>query len=253
VLRSGPMWDLSLIIPCYKAAPILERSLSPLQVYLKSRGLRAQILLVDDGSDDAGATAKIAAQSGCVYLANPINQGKGAAVKRGMLAAEGAVCLFTDADIPFGFSSIEQFYQTLRHGDCDMVIGDRSLKDSAYSSRLSYQRALASYVFRMVVGQAITAQFPDTQCGLKGFSLKAAQALFSHVETEGFAFDVEVLYLAKYANLKVRRLPVQLQNQGDSSVRLFTHAPQMLRELVRIRSRRLPTIQLDEEQKLIVG
>lgn len=236
------MLDLSIIIPSFKAAPILEQSLPPLLAHFHARGIKAEVLVVDDGSADAGRTKRAAELSGCVYLENPANQGKGAAVKRGMLAAKGAVCIFTDADIPFGYASIEQFYDHLRQGAWDMVIGDRSLRDSSYSSRLSPQRALASYLFRLTIGPSVSNSFPDTQCGLKGFSRPVAQALFSLIETQGFAFDVEVLYLAKHANLRVQRLPVQLQNQGASSVRIARHAPQMLRELARIRMRTLPTV-----------
>jgi dolichyl-phosphate beta-glucosyltransferase len=242
VIAFGPMFDLSLIIPSFKAAPILEQSLPPLLEYLQARGIRAEILVVDDGSADDGHTKRAVERSGCIYFANPCNQGKGAAVKRGMLAAKGAVCIFTDADIPFGYASIEQFYNHLRQGAWDMVIGDRSLRDSSYSSRLSPQRALASYLFRLTIGHSVSSSFPDTQCGLKGFSRPVAQALFSLIETQGFAFDVEVLYLAKHAQLRVQRLPVQLQNQGASSVRIARHAPQMLRELARIRMRTLPTV-----------
>lgn len=226
---------LSVVIPSYRGSEILAESLPRLCSYLESRGIRHEIIVVDDGSDDDGATEKVAVTNGCRFFANSQNLGKGGAVKRGMLEAQGDYIVFTDADLPFGPQSIEHFASALSTERAEVVVGDRTLADSKYLSEISWQRALASRVFRLALGNNVIKDFPDTQCGLKGFSQAAAFAIFSRVQTMGFAFDVEVLCRARLLGLTSMRLPVRLENQGKSTVSLVRHAIKTLIELLRIR------------------
>jgi len=244
---------LSLIIPCYRADGIIANSLPALRNYLQQHDIPHEIIVVDDGSRDSGSTRRIAEREGCRFMENPVNSGKGAAVRRGMLAAQGSVCIFTDADIPFGFASVEQFYNVLSRSDFDIAIGDRTLNGSTYASAIPLKRAFASACFRALVGRSLTSAFPDTQCGLKGFKRQVVQELFPFVETNGFAFDVELLYRVLDRRLKVKRLPVKLQNHGETSVRLLKHGPQMLRDLARLRWRRLRGSGLADAPRETVG
>jgi dolichyl-phosphate beta-glucosyltransferase len=213
----------------------LAESLPRLCSYLNIRSVRFEIIVVDDGSDDNGATQRVAEANGCRFIANPQNLGKGGAVKNGILSAKGDYIIFTDADLPFGPQSIEHFWQVLRSTGSDVVVGDRTLADSKYLTEISWQRAVASRIFRLALGSDVIKDFPDTQCGLKGFSAAAAQGVFSAVQTKGFAFDVEVLCRARLLGLSSVRLPVRLENQGKSTVSLARHALRTLLELLRIR------------------
>src|SRR5215211_5015579 len=97
---------LSMILPSYNGAETLARHVPVLQQYLRHLGITWEIVIADDGSDDAGATQQAAGRLGCVYVGNPVNQGKGAAVRRGMLAARGAFRIFTDCDVPYELTTI---------------------------------------------------------------------------------------------------------------------------------------------------
>ncbi len=228
---------LTVVIPSFRGDQILRESLPRLAGYLSQRGVSYEIVIVDDGSADDRATENVAKANGCRYLSNAINLGKGAAVKKGVLAATGEYVIFTDADLPFGPHSIEYFLSVLRSSEFDVVVGDRTLADSSYLSEISWQRALASRVFRLALGTDLIRDFPDTQCGLKGFRAVAAKRLFAATVTEGFAFDVEILCRAQRLGLRHKRLPVRLENQGRSTVSLIRHGLKTFLELVKIRRR----------------
>ena len=160
-------------------------------------------------------------------------------MRRGMAAASGDVCLFTDADVPFQFESIEHFFETLRYGEYEMAIGDRTLQGSSYFSSVPFHRRIASALWRMVLGRRISRSFPDSQCGLKAFRGSVARELFPQLSVRGFAFDVEILFFALAWGLSVKRLPVRFRQSGETSVRLLFHGPEMLRDIVRLRARRI--------------
>ena len=232
------MVDLSIIIPAYRAAAILDANLPGLIQYLRAREITAELIIVDDGSEDAGASEAVAQRNRCRFIRSPKNEGKGAAVRRGMAASHGHVCIFTDADIPFQFESIEHFFETLRYGEYDIAIGDRTLQGSSYFASVPLHRRIASALWRLVLGRRISRAFPDSQCGLKAFNGPLARQLFAVLTVPGFAFDVEILFHALAWKLKVKRLPVRLRQRGASSVRLLFHGPEMLRDIFALRARR---------------
>lgn len=196
----------------------------------------SEVIVVDDGSNDNGATEKVAKENGCIFLQQEINKGKGAAVRRGMLAAKGDYRIFTDADIPFEFEAIENFLHYISDKEFDIAIGDRRLPESNYFSKIKGARKVGSNIFTFFVGRFITTGFSDTQCGIKGFKGKVADDLFSVARLNGFAFDVEILYIALKRNYDIKRLPVHFRsNHDDSSVSLMRHAPGMLMDLFRIK------------------
>lgn len=227
---------LSIIIPSYNSAKVLKNQLPGFIQYMNSAfGTSYEIIVVDDGSEDDGETKKVVTDLNCIYLANPKNMGKGAAVRNGMLHANGDYRIFTDADIPFEYKAIENFYKYLKEKEFDMVIGDRSLPDSNYFNEISKKRKLGSNVFTFVVGRFITTGIPDTQCGLKGFSAAVAKDIFGVSRINGFAFDVETAYIALKRNYDIKRLPVVLRSQEGSSVSLLRHSFGMVRDIFKIK------------------
>lgn len=227
---------LSVVVPSYKSAGVLREQLPRLVAWLNAKSLSHEVIVVDDGSDDHGATEQVADENGCRFIGLATNSGKGAAVRAGMREASGRYRMFTDADIPFELDAIDRFLVYLRDKEFDIVIGDRRLPESRYFSRITGARKLASDVFTFFVGRFVTTGFSDTQCGIKGFTAAAAEDLFSVTSVRGFAFDVEVLYVALKRNYDIKRLPVHFRSTHDrSSVTLTKHAPGMLIDLFRIK------------------
>ncbi|MCB9335170.1 MAG: glycosyltransferase [Flavobacteriales bacterium] len=223
---------LSIIIPSYKGAKTLEKHLSPFIEYLSNKEIEYEVIVVDDGSNDNGKTEEIAIKNGCKFIGYANNKGKGEAVRQGMKVAKGDFKLYTDVDIPFQYSSIDQFLHYLDFKEFDIVIGDRTLPDSSYLSEIPKSRKLGSLFFTFLVGRFVTSGLNDTQCGIKGFKSNIADDLFSVSTINGFAFDVELLYVALKRNYDIKRLPVRLRNNNETSVSLMRHAPGMLRDIL---------------------
>ena len=227
---------LSIVLPSYKDAELLRSQLPAFIAWLNAKIGSYELIIVDDGSDDAGATENIAKENKVIFIRQEKNSGKGAAVRKGMLAAKGEYRIFTDADIPFEFEAIENFLHYIKDKEFDIAIGDRRLPESNYFSKIKGARKVGSNIFTFFVGRFITTGFSDTQCGIKGFKGEVADDLFSVARLNGFAFDVEILYIALKRNYDIKRLPVHFRsNHDDSSVSLMRHAPGMLMDLFRIK------------------
>jgi len=227
--------DLTLVIPAYNEAQRLPRTLSAVRQTLASWQLNFEVIVVDDGSADG--TATLPAQFGGAFrtLRLARNQGKGAAVRAGMLRAAGEVIAFTDADLPFDLGALRLAYELVCDGRADVVCGGRDLPESRSNVSRSYWRRLASRAFRTAVSQVVPLKVCDTQCGLKVFSREAAQRVFSCQHIDGLAFDVEVLFLAERLGLSCVRIPVVQLNENASTISLRRHAVPMLIDLFRIR------------------
>lgn len=229
--------DLSVVIPAFNEARRLPRTLDLIDAWAATLPLRVEVVVVDDGSADATVAAAAAHPSGCGVIRLRRNSGKGAAVRTGMLAACGRVVAFTDADLPYRMDALEAAYATIDAGGADVVYGARDLHGSATEVRRSTRRSVASSSFRMLTRLLVSRGVRDTQCGLKAFSRAAAHEIFPRVQTTGFAFDAEVILVARRLGLAATRVPVVLVNEAGSTVSLRHHAPQMLRDLVRVRLR----------------
>jgi dolichyl-phosphate beta-glucosyltransferase len=226
---------LSIILPSYKGSEILSRNLPLLIEYLYKRNIGHEIIVVDDGSGDGGATQHVAVKYHCIFLQNECNLGKGAAVRKGMIRAKGEYRIFTDADIPFEFDALEQFLRYLDFKEFDVVIGDRTLPGSAYFTEISKTRKFSSGLFSFLVGRFVTGGMLDTQCGLKGFKAAVAEDLFSVSRVDGFAFDVELLYIALKRNYDVKRLPVKLRTNETSTIRLAREGIKMVADILTLK------------------
>ena len=137
MLQLFHMVKLSIVIPSYRSAKVLENNLPYLLLFLQEQNYASEVIIVDDGSKDSGATERVAIQHNCSYLAYPENRGKGFAVRTGMAVAQGDICIFTDADIPFETSAIEAIIHAIQVKEFDVVIGDRGLQASNYFTKIS--------------------------------------------------------------------------------------------------------------------
>ena len=229
---------LSVILPCYKAAELARRSVMRLTHALAGRVPSYEIIVVDDGIGDCEPLLRDlpTGPGGQVHVITlPRNRGKGGAVAAGMKSASGRVRIFTDIDIPYGTTPIMLVESLVRTRGFHMVIGDRTFPQSRYETELSFGRRLASGVFSTITATLVTGGFFDTQCGLKGFRGDIAEALFGLQTIERFAFDVELIYLALTYGIEIKRIPVMLERNTTSSVRLWRDSLQTLRDVSRIK------------------
>jgi len=226
---------LSIVIPSYRGGAILAKNLPGFIAFLKKESIEHEIIIVDDGSADHGETRDLALALGCRFCQHAKNKGKGAAIRTGMLAAQGEYRLFIDADIPFVYDAILRFLYYLDFKEFDIVIGDRTLPESVYFEKITPLRKVFSKVFSFFVARFVTGGFFDTQCGLKAFRGKVAQDIFSVTRIQRFSADIEILYVALKRNYDIKRLPVKLRFNEGSSVRLITDSLIMVMDLFRIR------------------
>jgi dolichyl-phosphate beta-glucosyltransferase len=227
--------SLSVVIPSYRSSEALRKNLPYLMEFLKEKISDFEVIIVDDGSNDNGATAEVAAESSCRFLSYPNNLGKGGAVRFGMQHAVKEIRMFTDADIPFETEAIEKMIHYLTEKEYDVVIGDRGLKDSNYFMEISAKRRFGSGFFTFIVGRFITTGISDTQCGLKGFRALVADDLFRVSRINGFTFDVELMYISLKRNYDIKKIPVSLRSQDGSSVSVLRHGIGMVLDLFRIK------------------
>jgi dolichyl-phosphate beta-glucosyltransferase len=167
-----------------------------------------------------------------------MNRGKGAAVRRGVLESRGAYVLFMDADLSTPIEEVEKLLVYVR-GGADVVIGSRGLAESDIRVHQPFPREAMGRIFNVLVRSLLMGGFKDTQCGFKLFTREAAHALFSKQELDGFAFDVEVLLLAKELGYRIREVPVVWYHAPNSKVSPVTDASRMFRDLVKLRARKL--------------
>ena len=220
--------DLSIIVPALNEG---ERILNCLYQLSKLQPL--EIIVASNGSTDTTVDSvffwrrqkMLACDLRLIQLPKP---GKGAAVRSGMLAAKGAICYMADCDLATPASAVLDFQLFMRTFKADVVIGSRRLQKSRVTQ--SHRRALSGYVFHALTSMLLP-DIRDTQCGFKMFTRRAAQAIFSNVQLEGLAFDVEVLLEARRLGFKVIEMPVTWKEAPDSRVRPVRDGIRMARDL----------------------
>ena len=234
--------SLSVVLPCYRAPSLARQSVARLANALSGVVPSYEIIVVDDGPGDcASSLAHIFPGAGgsIRVLTLPVNRGKGGAVAEGMRVASGEVRIFTDIDLPYGTTAIMVVDQLIRTRGFHMVVGDRTFPQSRYETELSLGRRLASAVFSKITATLVTGGFFDTQCGLKGFRGDVASELFRLCRVNRFAFDVELLYLALTHGLEIKRVPVMLESNSTSSVRLGRDSLRTLIDVARIKQHQM--------------
>lgn len=231
----APTRRLSLVIPAFNQEARIGASLEMIMRDSHASSL-LEVIVVDDGSTDrtAAIVAAWAARGQLVRLLRlPDNQGKGAAVRHGMLQAQGQSVCYCDADLPVPLAVIEQMSVRLEQGH-DLIIASRGLRGTGTATREGWARRRIGQAFNWCVRRMFGLTFTDTQCGVKCFRRAAAQAIFSRSRINGFAFDVEVLLLAQRLGLTIGEHPVQIIHAGLSTVSLAHHAIPVGADLWRI-------------------
>jgi dolichyl-phosphate beta-glucosyltransferase len=229
--------DLTVIIPAYNEEKRLPWTLAQLTMFLGEWGVDYRLLVADDGSTDRTAALTRDLGPRCSTLRVTPQGGKGRAVRTAMLHATGRVLCFTDADLPFRLTALQQGYEWIRRGPCQVVFGARDIDGSENLAPRRLGRRLATFTFREIVRRLVSREVTDTQCGLKLFDRNAALEIFSRATIDGFAFDAEVVWLTRRLGLPFRRVPVTLVNEFSSTLSLRRNALPMLWDVVRLRWR----------------
>jgi dolichyl-phosphate beta-glucosyltransferase len=225
--------ELSVVIPSYNEAARVEPGLRRAAAYLASRGQGYELLVVDDGSRDG--TAEVAARAGARVLRHERNRGKGAAVKTGVLASGGARVLLSDADFSTPIEELEKLEPHLR--EADLVLGSRAQADSVITVRQPIYRELMGKSFNLLVRLLGVRGIHDTQCGFKLARGDAARALCAELTVDGFAYDVELIWLARRRGRRVAEVGVRWADSPDSRVDPLRSSLGMIRDLLLIRWR----------------
>lgn len=234
-----PPLDLSIVIPAYNEASRIGGTLAQLTAFLGVQPWSWEIRVVDDGSvdDTAEHVGAFAGSEPRVVLQREPHGGKGAAVRAGMQATSAAHRFLCDADLSMPVNELPRFMPPVL-GDADVAIGTR---EGAGARRVGEPRLrhVAGRGFNLAVRTLVVSGIQDTQCGFKMFTARAAEEIFPYVTVEGWAFDIEVLFIARLRGLTVREVPIEWHFRADSRVSLFRDSVGMLTELLRIRARAL--------------
>ena len=229
---------LSVVIPAYneekRLRPTLEKVLAFLEQRLADHGDAFEILVVDDGStDDTAAEAMTFADRGVRVLSLDRNQGKGAALRRGVLETRGETVLISDADLS---TPIEDVAKLEAHLDeAAVVLGSRAVADSDVAVHQPIYREIMGKAFNLMIRLLGVGGIHDTQCGFKLMRGDAARQIFERMVTPGFAFDVELVWLARRMGHPIAEVGVTWRNAPGSSVNPLLDPPKMLLEIVRFR------------------
>ena len=227
---------LSVVIPAYNEERRLPATLEGWLGYLAGRPGGAEIVVADDGSRDGTARVVEAAAGGpvavrLVRLAE--NQGKGGAVREGMLAARGALRFQVDADLNIAPGHVDGAVDRLRAG-ADLVVGRRSLSEYASEER-SITRLAAGAAVQLTRRLIVMPRISDTQAGFKGYRAGLAEEVFRRALIRSFAFDIEAIFIARRLGARIVEMPVRVEYRADSTYDVRRDLPPFLRDIVRIR------------------
>lgn len=227
--------SLSVVIPAYNESERILPSLGAFASHLSGRDEPWELIVSDDGSTDG--TPELLEATGLANLRvvrAPANQGKGAAVRRGVMEARGRLVLFADADNSTPIEHVDDLIAAIDAG-AQVAIGSRAA-DGASEASKSAMRRVASGGIRWLAATALSLDVRDTQCGFKLLTAPVARELFSAMTIDGFSFDLEVLYLAAKRGYRIAEIPVRWVDAPGSKVDVRKEMQRFLRDLAVIRS-----------------
>ena len=229
--------DLSVVVPAYNEEGRLEPGLRRAVEYLRGRGRPFELLVIDDGSrDGTSAVAAAFAAEGVRVIRHERNRGKGAAVRTGVVASRGARVLISDADFSTPIEEVEKLEPRLGDGT-PLVIGSRGMDSSQVRQHQPFYREMMGRIFNLIIRLIGVRGIRDTQCGFKLAAGDVGRSLFSALAIDGFAWDVEMIWLARRRGYGIAEVGVVWINSPDSRVDPIRSSLSMLRDVVLMRFR----------------
>jgi dolichyl-phosphate beta-glucosyltransferase len=235
--------SFSLVIPAFNEADRIGKSLRDCLDYLEATSPNSELIVVNDGSTDATSQTVREVFASASPIATRLlehfpNRGKGAAVRDGLLAATKPIGLFSDADFSTPIEDAPKLIEPIANDELDVAFGSRALDRRLIGHRQPWRREQGGRVFNLIVRLATGLPFWDTQCGFKAFRLEVFRPILDQAKIDRFAFDVELLYLAYRAKLRMREIPVRWNHYEGSKMRLVRDTANMLQEIATMRLRR---------------
>ncbi|GAB1422329.1 glycosyltransferase family 2 protein [Anaerolineales bacterium] len=226
---------LSIVIPAHNEEHRLPPSLEKIDAFLKTQDFDAEVIVVENGSQDRTAEVArlFAASHPYVKVLEVDTRGKGLAVKAGMLAATGRYRFICDTDLSMPIEELLKFLSE-KHQDSDVIIGTREGKGANRIGEPEY-RHIMGRILNTIVKLTAVPHFEDTQCGFKMFKAEAAEDLFSVQQMTGIGFDVELIFIAEKRGYKITEVPITWYFDPDSRMRLIEDSLHILVEIWDIR------------------
>lgn len=206
---------LSVVIPCYNESKDIKEKAEIVKNKLATLNIDTELILVNDGSKD-NTQEVINSIDGVIHSGYKINRGKGGAVKQGIEDATGDYVLFMDADLSTDLSAIDTLLPLL--GEEKFILGSRHHKDSKIPIKQPFKRRFIGWCCRKLVNMKFRFHYSDTQCGFKCIESSFAKKMVQKQIINGFAFDVEYLYIAKLNNIKTKEIPIVWRDDRGSTV-----------------------------------
>ena len=229
--------DLSIVVPAYNEERRLQPTLDGWAAWMDGFAGSVELVVSDDGSSDgtAALVESAAGRDSRIRLNRlPENRGKGGAVRSGMLAATGEYRFYVDADMNIAPFHMDPALALLRSGVADVITGKRSLAAYADTER-SAARLAAGAAVQATRRLLVLPVISDTQAGFKGFTAAWARRVFEKTTVDSFAFDIEVLYLARRMGARIAEMPVSVEFRDESTFDVGTHLPPFIEDIWRIR------------------
>lgn len=225
---------VSVVLPALDEADRIAAAVHSVRAAFVAAGIEdLEVVVVDDGShDQTSARARDAGAD--LVVRHEMNRGKGAAVRSGVLSANGRAIVFTDADLSYSPDQLPAMVERIERG-WDVVVGSRRHTDTTTLVRARRVREVGGRAINLLTRIVLLGHHRDTQCGLKAFRSDAARLIFAHTRVDGFAFDVEVFHLVERYHLSLLEVPVKVENSRRSNVRVVRDALRLVRDLFLVR------------------
>lgn len=229
-----PFPFLSIIIPAYNEENRLPHTLEQVFAFLEGESYLAEVIVVENGSSDKTLTLaqELTAKYPNLRVLHNEEAGKGLAIQRGMLEAEGKYRIFCDADLSMPIEEIRRFIPP--NLDTDIVIASREVKGAVRYDEPEF-RHFTGRIFNLLIRILALPKLHDTQCGFKGFRAEIAEDLFKYQSIEGWAFDVEILCIARMRGYKITEIPVPWYYNDESKISVLRDSFRMFFDLLKIR------------------
>jgi len=234
---------LSIVVPAFNESARIRRSVEAITAWLSEGRAESELIVVDDGSTDDTAAVAQEAMSDSRVEARVIryeeNRGKGYAVRLGLLEARANIALFSDADLSTPITETPKLTNPILSGEFDLTFGSRALDRRLIGVHQPWRREQGGRIFNLLVRLATGLPFWDTQCGFKAFRMSVCRPLIEAAQIDRFGFDVELIYLAHLAQLRLQEIAVRWDhNVGalDASGTYSRDSLRMINEVRRIRA-----------------
>ena len=233
--------ELSIVIPAFDEENKICSDIQLVSEFFHDANIEGELIIIDDGSSDN--TYKVAsefsgtAQLNCTILQNDSNEGKGSAVKKGILASIGRFVLYADAGRTVPFSDALKGMELIKSGSCQIAFGSRKLPESKITRQQDLDRKIISKFMSFTLRQIfdIPEDLKDTQCGFKLYDGETGREIFSKLTIPGFLFEIETIMLAKTKGVVIKEFPVEWRCDRDSRLSFTGSSIPIIRDILRLR------------------